>query len=91
MHEVITGVALCNRSLKEETVFHVVTQVVFRKMSAEEIRHYMGLVHTLDKAGAYGIQEHGDLIVEATEGSFSNVIGLPVDEVCVLLKTKGLI
>jgi septum formation protein len=55
------------------------TDVRFRDLQAEQIQKYLSLVNPLDKAGAYAIQEHGELIVEEISGSFSNVIGLPVE------------
>ena len=50
-------------------------------MSAEDIRQYVATGECDDKAGAYAIQEHGDLIISGIEGLLSNVIGLPVEEV----------
>ncbi len=52
--------------------------VTFLQLSEADIRHYMGLVHVYDKAGAYAIQEHGELIIQSFEGDMDNVIGLPV-------------
>lgn len=52
--------------------------VTFRPLTREQILHYMSLVHVYDKAGAYAIQEHGDLIIESFQGDLDNVIGLPV-------------
>ncbi len=52
--------------------------VTFRPLSRDQILHYMSLVHVYDKAGAYAIQEHGDLIIESLQGDLDNVIGLPV-------------
>lgn len=52
--------------------------VTFRALTPEAIAHYMKLVHVLDKAGAYAIQEHGDLIIEKIEGDYDNIVGLPV-------------
>ena len=52
----------------------------FHPLTAEQIRGYLGQVNPLDKAGAYAIQEHGDKIVAEISGSFSNVVGLPVEQ-----------
>ena len=52
--------------------------VTFRPLTREQILHYMSLVHVYDKAGAYAVQEHGELIIEKVEGDIDNVIGLPV-------------
>jgi septum formation protein len=77
MHEVVTGVCLCTRSKKR--VFHSHSKVYFRKLSEEEIGYYVLNYHPLDKAGAYGIQEWiGYTGIEKIEGSFYNVMGLPV-------------
>ncbi|HWN95430.1 MAG TPA: Maf family protein, partial [Methylomirabilota bacterium] len=46
---------------------------------ADEVAEYLDKIDPLDKAGAYAIQEHGELIIAKTEGSFSNVVGLPVE------------
>lgn len=76
-HQVITAVCLLNGERK--SVFHDITEVEFKPLSEREILRYIELVSVLDKAGAYGIQEHGELLVKSTRGSFSNVMGLPVE------------
>ena len=53
----------------------------FHPLTAADIEDYLSRVHVLDKAGAYAVQEHGNLIVASVEGSFSNVVGLPVEAV----------
>lgn len=55
------------------------SEVRFKSLDDAVIEAYLAQVHTLDKAGGYAIQEHGDLIVEQVEGSMSNVIGLPLE------------
>ena len=79
-HQVCTGVALCCAAARESQTFHSVTLVTFRKLGAEQIEAYFGKVNPLDKAGAYGAQEHGDDIIECIEGSWSNVVGLPMNQ-----------
>lgn len=75
-HEVITGVTL--RTLIKEHTFSVLTQVVFKKLNAEEINYYINNFKPYDKAGAYGIQEWiGHVAIEKIEGSYFNVMGLP--------------
>jgi len=54
------------------------TFVTFKPFGRAEAQRYLSLVPVLDKAGAYAIQEHGDLIVDHIEGSLENVIGLPL-------------
>jgi septum formation protein len=86
MHEVFTGV--CLKSASREVTFHAGTRVFFRKISEEEIRYYVNTYNPLDKAGAYGVQEWiGYVGVERIEGSFYNVMGLPVKQLyCELIK-----
>ncbi len=81
VHQVITGVALVHRSGARVRLFSEATRVRFRTLGADAITEYLSLVHVLDKAGAYAVQEHGHLVVEAVEGSYSNVVGLPVEAV----------
>lgn len=61
-------------------LFHQVTEVEFRKLSDAVIDDYIKKVHTLDKAGAYAAQEHGDQIIAEIRGDFNNVVGLPVSQ-----------
>ncbi len=76
-HEVRTGVCVIDPAGREDA-FHETTRVTFRVLDAEAIHAYHGLVDPLDKAGAYGIQEHGDRLVGRIDGPFDNVMGLPV-------------
>lgn len=62
--------------------------VTFRSMSDADIRFYLQEVHVLDKAGAYAIQERGDLIIERLEGDLDNVIGLPVTRLLQVLQLR---
>ncbi|MHC4211248.1 MAG: Maf family protein [Planctomycetota bacterium] len=78
-HEVTTGVCLVRRSAGELTVFADTTRVTFHELTARQIRDYIDRVHVLDKAGAYAIQEGGDALVRRIAGSFTNVVGLPVE------------
>ncbi len=79
MHYVYTGV--CVKSLKKETSFVAETRVFFRQLSDEEINYYVDTFNPVDKAGAYGIQEWiGYVGVERIEGSYFNVMGLPVQK-----------
>ncbi|MBX3741974.1 MAG: septum formation protein Maf [Akkermansiaceae bacterium] len=76
-HRVCTGVCLIFPGGVED-VFHDLTEVVFREFGDEVIGGYFAKVDPLDKAGAYGIQEHGEMLVSEIRGSFENVMGLPV-------------
>ncbi len=76
-HSVITGVTL--RSSSDEVTFSSVTKVRFAELTKEQIDHYVDHYSPLDKAGSYGIQEWiGYVGVESIEGSFYNVMGLPI-------------
>jgi septum formation protein len=79
-HEVCTGVALHCVAAEASDAFHVVTRVTFRELDDAQIAAYFAKVNPLDKAGAYGAQEHGDDIIERIDGSWSNVVGLPMEE-----------
>ena len=74
-HEVITGI--CMKS-GEVWVGHDSTTVFFSRMSEREIREYVACGEPMDKAGAYAIQGRASCFVERIEGSYSNVVGLPV-------------
>lgn len=78
-HQAITGVCLIELAARREKLFAVSTSVTFRPLTAAQIRDYVRNVHTLDKAGAYAIQERGDMIVDKIDGSHSNVVGLPLE------------
>ena len=88
-HFVCTGVCLALPG-GGARVFHDTTEVDFRELDEETIDRYLSLVHVLDKAGAYGIQEHGEMIVSGIRGSFENVMGLPVEKVLAALAELGL-
>ena len=76
-HEVVTGVTL--RSAEKEKRFSVSSKVHFRALTQEEIEYYVDIYKPFDKAGSYGIQEWiGYVGIEGIEGSFYNVMGLPV-------------
>jgi septum formation protein len=78
-HQVVTGVCLIHLRAHHQKVFSEYTDVTFRPLTLEQIRHYHSQTNPLDKAGGYGIQEQGDVLVEAISGSFTNVIGLPLE------------
>ena len=85
-HKVITGV--CINTRERSCAFHVVTEVEFAPLSSDEIEYYVTLFKPLDKAGAYGIQEWiGSVAVRAINGSFYNVMGLPVQRLYAELKS----
>ncbi|NMB46215.1 MAG: septum formation inhibitor Maf [Firmicutes bacterium] len=77
-HQVVTGVAIIDSGDDRMSVFHQVTRVCFRSLSQTEIERYVATGEPLDKAGAYGIQGKGALLVEKIEGCYFNVVGLPL-------------
>lgn len=76
-HQVCTGVCVIRPDGTRE-VFHELTAVRFLELDEAAIDAYFSRVNPLDKAGGYGIQESGELIVAGIEGAFDNVMGLPV-------------
>ncbi len=86
-HKVITGVAVVQTS--KVLSDYAVTDVQLRKLSTEEIERYIATGEPLDKAGAYGIQEKGALLVECIDGCYSNVVGLPLTVLYRLLSKVG--
>lgn len=83
--DVITGVTILQPAKGRQLVECDVTRVTMRPMSDEEIEAYLDSGEWEDKAGAYGIQGTADQFVEKVEGSFSNVVGLPVERVLRML------
>jgi septum formation protein len=80
MHEVLTGV--CIRTAERKHSFHASSFVWFTGLSEEEIEYYVDQFKPFDKAGAYGVQEWiGYIGIEKIEGSYFNVMGLPIQKV----------
>lgn len=86
-HRVITGIAV-HRG-REHLAATVVTHVTFRELSVGEIAWYVSTHEPEDKAGAYGLQGAGAVLVERIDGSDTNVIGLPLAETVALLRRGG--
>lgn len=85
-HKVITGV--CIRSLEKEISFDSVSIVKFKKLEEKEINYYIDNYKPFDKAGSYGIQEWlGYIAIEKIEGSYYNIMGLPVFRIYEELKS----
>jgi septum formation protein len=80
VHRVCTGVCVIFPG-GEKRVFHDLTEVTFLSLDEESIEAYLQVADPLDKAGAYGIQESGDLIIQGIFGNYDNVMGLPVEMV----------
>lgn len=79
MHEVFT--AVCLKSANKQTTFYDVSKVYFKKLKSDEIEYYLTNFSPYDKAGGYGVQDWiGYVGIDKIEGSFYNVMGLPVKE-----------
>ena len=85
-HRVVTGVALVDGAAGRETARAVSTEIVMAPMSAEEIDGYVSSGEADGKAGAYAIQETADRFVREVRGSFTNVVGLPMEALDEMLK-----
>lgn len=83
---VISGVTILQKSEHKKKQCAVVTKVFFKNLTAEQITQYVSTHEVLDKSGSYAIQEIGEMFVDKIEGSYTNIMGLPVDEVKDLLR-----
>ena len=90
-HTVHTGycvLGVARETKTQKIVRCITTKVTLRKLSKDGVRAYVQKGESMDKAGAYAAQEHGELIIDRIEGSMTNVIGLPMDEVSEALRTE---
>ncbi len=87
-HVVHTAVVLAVDGEVEELL--VTTAVRFRALSSDEIDRYVATGEPMDKAGAYGIQGEGGALVAEVRGSYTNVVGLPLEETLAMLDKRGL-
>ena len=78
-HSVYTAVSLQCTTTKLSKTFHEESKVQFKELSYDIIKEYHSKVNPLDKAGAYNIDESGNLIIDSIEGSYSNIMGLPME------------
>ena len=90
-HAVWTAVCICHWALGKSESFCVVSQVEFRDLTDPTIKSYLEKVNPLDKAGAYAAQGHGKEIIKRIAGSYSNVVGLPMEETGRVLRAYGII
>lgn len=86
-HQVVTGVCLVHLRTHRQQLFSDTTHVTFLSLSGESIRSYVDRIEPMDKAGGYAIQDEGSLIVSEILGSFSNVVGLPIEALRAVLAT----
>jgi septum formation protein len=85
-HHVITGVCLANSATRE--VFTVTTAVTFNDLIDAEIDHYVSTGEPLDKAGGYAAQGIGSYMIRTIQGSYTNVVGLPMAELVAIMRSK---
>jgi septum formation protein len=90
-HRVMTAFVLLNTEGQIYAQQVVLTQVTFKPLSEAQIRDYLATGEPFDKAGAYAVQGLGAALVKCVEGSYTNVVGLPMDEVLVALRATGLL
>jgi septum formation protein len=88
-HEVITGFAVYDRKLDRLQSQAVTTKVYFKQLGTAEIGAYIATGCPLDKAGAYAIQGGAAHMVRRIDGSYTNVVGLPLCEVVEMLRMLG--
>jgi septum formation protein len=89
-HDVITGFALIDAATGESEVYDELTRLHMRPMAPQELDAYIASGLWQGKAGAYGVQDHDDAFVTHLDGSFSNVVGLPVETVAAALARWGI-
>ena len=87
--KVITGLTVLDIANNKEVSESEITDVRIKKMSEKEIDSYVGTGEPLDKAGAFGIQDKGAVIVERIEGDYFNVVGLPLFRLNRILESMG--
>ncbi len=90
-HKVLTGYCVCCRELDKKFSETITTQVRFKHLSEKEIEWYIRTDEPFDKAGAYAIQGLGTFLVKSVNGSYTNVVGLPVCEVIEFLIKEDVI
>ncbi|MDN4607142.1 Maf family protein [Sporosarcina highlanderae] len=88
-HSVFTGVSVLGAG--KEIIFSVETKVAFKALDEQLIKAYVDSGDPMDKAGGYGIQTAGVLLVDKIEGDYSNVVGLPLSKLVEILRSEGII
>ena len=90
-HEVCTSVIVSELARTRSTSFYEISRVHFRKLNRDEIERYFKRVNPLDKAGGYAAQGFGKEIIEKIEGSYTNVVGLPMEKTIRTLEEFGVV
>ena len=91
VHQVLTGYCICCEAKNKCFSETIKTEVLFKNLADEEIEWYINTKEPFDKAGAYAIQGLGTFLVKSINGSYTNVVGLPVCEVIDFLIKEGVI
>lgn len=89
-HEVCSAVLIYHQTSGRSAVFDDISRVLFRRLNAAMINNYLAKVNPLDKAGAYAAQGSGAEIIAKIEGSFTNVVGLPMEKTIAALAKFGI-
>jgi len=89
-HEVCSAVFICRFAGARSAIFHEVSRVRFRRLSSATIENYLAKVNPLDKAGAYAAQGRGAEIIAKIDGSYTNVVGLPMEKTLAVLAQFGI-
>ena len=89
-HEVWTAVRINHAAHGRSQSFHEMSRVHFRELDDRAIRNYLAKIDPLDKAGAYAAQGYGTEIIQRIEGSYSNVVGLPMEKTTRALRAFGI-
>ena len=90
-HHVLTGYAICCKTNNRKFSETIKTEVLFKNLTDDEIEWYIHTKEPFDKAGAYAIQGLGTFLVKSINGSYTNVVGLPVCEVIEFLIKEGVL
>ncbi|GAA0698016.1 Maf family protein [Paraclostridium ghonii] len=85
-HQVITGISIVNLGNEKKIVDYAISNVKFKKLTDQDIKDYISTKECLDKAGSYGIQGYGALLVEGIKGDYFNIVGLPISKLSDILK-----
>lgn len=90
VHDVCTSVVILQLDRARSTSFHEISHVRFHRLNKEDIDRYLAKINPLDKAGAYAAQGRGADIIAEIQGSFTNVVGLPIEKTTDALRQFGI-